>query len=123
MSEAPATMDLNDARLFLNRELSWLAFNERVLREACNAGLPLYERIRFLALFSANLDEFFMVRVAGLKQQLAGGVAAPEADGMLPAEQLAAISEKAHSLVAQLGPLWREDLLPALGTVGVSLLA
>ncbi len=123
MPDLPASAELSDARLFLNRELSWLAFNERVLREACNAGLPLYERIRFLALFAANLDEFFMVRVAGLKQQLAGGVAAPEADGMLPIEQLAAISERAHSLVAQLGPLWLGELLPALGTAGVSLLS
>ncbi len=123
MPEAPATVELNDARLFLNRELSWLAFNERVLGEARNGGLPLYERIRFLALFAANLDEFFMVRVAGLKQQLAGGVAAPEADGLLPAEQLAAISERAHALVAQLGPLWRGELLPALSAVGVSLLS
>ncbi|MGO8968028.1 MAG: polyphosphate kinase 1 [Myxococcaceae bacterium] len=123
MSDLPVSGDLNDARLFLNRELSWLAFNERVLREASNPGLPLYERIRFLALFAANLDEFFMVRVAGLKQQLAGGVAAPEADGLLPVEQLAAISERAHSLVAQLGPLWLSELLPALGAAGVSLLS
>jgi polyphosphate kinase len=116
-------VELNDSSLFLNRELSWLAFNERVLREATNAGLPLYERIKFLALFAANLDEFFMVRVAGLKQQLAGGVAAPEADGMLPAEQLAAISERVHGLVGRLGRLWGEELLPALTAAGVSLLS
>jgi polyphosphate kinase len=116
-------VDLTDPQLFLNRELSWLAFNERVLREARNAGLPLYERIRFLALYAANLDEFFMVRVAGVKQQLAGGVASPEADGMLPVEQLAAIAERAHTLVAEQGRLWREELVPALHTHGVSLLS
>jgi polyphosphate kinase len=109
--------------MFLNRELSWLAFNERVLREARNAGLPLYERIKFLALFAANLDEFFMVRVAGVKQQLAGGVASPEADGMLPAEQLSGIAERAHQLVAEQGRLWREELAPALQASGVSLLS
>jgi polyphosphate kinase len=112
-----------DTALFINRELSWLAFNERVLREAHNASLPLYERIKFAALFAANLDEFFMVRVAGLKQQLAGGVAAPEADGMLPAEQLAAISDRAHGLVTELGRLWAEALLPGLTANGVSLLS
>ncbi len=119
----PSSVDLTDPSLFLNRELSWLAFNERVLREATNPGLPLYERIKFLALFSANLDEFFMVRVAGLRQQLAGGVVAPEADGMLPADQLAAISERVHGLVARLGRLWGEELVPALNAAGVSLLS
>jgi polyphosphate kinase len=123
-SQGVAPVDLTDPRLFINRELSSLAFNERVLREAGNAVLPLYERIKFLALFAGNLDEFFMVRVAGVKQQMAGGVSPAEAaDGMVPAEQLAAISERAHALVVEQGRLWQKELLPALAAAGVSILA
>ena len=80
-----------DRHLFLNRELSWLAFNERVLAEARNPSLPMHERIKFLSIVSSNLDEFFMVRVAGIKQQAQGVVADLPADGMLPGEQLTAI--------------------------------
>ncbi|HEX4620614.1 MAG TPA: RNA degradosome polyphosphate kinase, partial [Myxococcaceae bacterium] len=94
-------VEIHDPKLFLNRELSWLAFNERVLSEARDASLPLFERLKFLTIVSSNLDEFFMVRVAGLKQQILGGVADTPADGMLPAEQLAAISERAHAMVAE----------------------
>ncbi len=77
-------METRDPKLFINRELSWLEFNERVLAEARDASLPVYERLKFLAIVASNLDEFFMVRVAGLKQQLASGVAETAADGMLP---------------------------------------
>src|SRR5690349_6055614 len=76
--------DAPDARLYINRELSWLAFNERVLSEARDESLPLYERLKFLGIVASNLDEFFMVRVAGLKQQIVGGVAELPADGMRP---------------------------------------
>src|SRR5438874_2338014 len=89
-----------DPRLFINRELSWLAFNERVLGEARDRSLPLYERLKFLAIVSSNLDEFFMIRVAGLKQQLLDRVGEPPADGMGPADQLAAISTRVHALIA-----------------------
>src|SRR6476620_10128115 len=89
----------SDRNLFINRELSWLAFNERVLAEARNASLPLLERLKFLSISSGNLDEFFMVRVAGLKQQLTGGVVELPADGMLPTESLSSISERAHQMV------------------------
>ncbi|MFL5357879.1 polyphosphate kinase 1 [Archangium sp.] len=115
-------VEFNDPQLFINRELSWLAFNERVLDDARDRELPLYERLKFFAIASSNLDEFFMVRVAGLKQQLASGVAETAADRMLPAEQLSAISERAHGLVDAASRLWVEELLPGLAAAGVSLL-
>ncbi|WP_233261423.1 polyphosphate kinase 1 [Vitiosangium sp. GDMCC 1.1324] len=115
-------MEFNDPQLFINRELSWLAFNERVLDDARNRELPLYERLKFFAIASSNLDEFFMVRVAGLKQQLASGVAETAADGMLPAEQLSAISERVHKLVDAASRLWVEELQPGLVAAGVSVL-
>ena len=101
----------HDPRLFINRELSWISFNERVLGEAKDASVPLYDRLKFLGIVSTNLDEFFMVRVAGLKQQLLGGVSETPAAGMLPVEQLAAISERAHALVAEQYRLWNGELL------------
>ncbi|QRO02442.1 polyphosphate kinase 1 [Archangium violaceum] len=115
-------VQFNDPQLFINRELSWLAFNERVLDDARDRELPLYERLKFFAIASSNLDEFFMVRVAGLKQQLASGVAETAADGMLPAEQLSAISERVHRLVDSASRLWVEELQPGLTAAGVSVL-
>jgi len=115
-------VDLNDPQLFINRELSWLAFNARVLADIKDASLPIYERLKFFAITSSNLDEFFMVRVAGLKQQLASGVAETAADGMLPADQLAAISERTHAMVDEIYRLWREELLPKLASHGVAVL-
>jgi polyphosphate kinase len=112
----------NDRHMFINRELSWLEFNERVLADAQDVSLPVYERLKFLSIVASNLDEFFMVRVAGLKQQLAGGVAETAADGMLPAEQLTAISERAHATVKAQYRVWRDELLPALAQVGVHVL-
>jgi polyphosphate kinase len=121
--KSPATAETAEVepRLFLNRELSWLAFNARVLEEARDATLPLYERLKFLGIVSSNFDEFFMIRVAGLKQQILGRVAETPADGLTPAEQLAAISDKAHQLIAEQDRLWREELLPALATNGIHL--
>src|ERR671938_1023121 len=83
---------------FLDRELSWLAFNNRVLELAQDPQLPLLERARFLAIFASNLDEFFMVRVAGLKRRIATGLAVTAASGLEPRQVLDRISEKAHEL-------------------------
>ncbi|HEY8209236.1 MAG TPA: polyphosphate kinase 1 [Myxococcaceae bacterium] len=113
-------MDSLDPRQFLNRELSWLAFNERVLGEARDAALPIYERLKFLGIVASNLDEFFMVRVAGLKQQVAGGVVDVAADGLSPVAQLAAIRERAHPMVAEAYRVYREEILPALDRSGLS---
>src|SRR5882672_1463891 len=111
--------DPANAKLFINRELSWLEFNSRVLDEARDASVPLLERLKFLAIVASNLDEFFMIRVAGLKQQLSGNVAETPADGLTPAEQLAAISARAHAMVAEQYRVWREEVGPGLERAGV----
>jgi polyphosphate kinase len=98
----------------VNRELSWLEFNQRVLDEAADPSLPAYERLKFLGITASNLDEFFMVRVAGLKTQIEEGVTETPADGMLPEEQLAAVSRRAHRMVAEQYRVWREEVQPAL---------
>src|SRR6188768_2625297 len=108
-------------RLF-NRELSWLAFNRRVLEEATNAAHPLLERLRFLSISGNNLDEFFMVRVAGLKGHQLLGVEEPSADGMSPAQQLAAIAEEADKLTLSHQQVWTE-LREALGEAGLTVIS
>ncbi len=110
-----------DARLFINRELSWLEFNARVLAEAVTHSVPLYERLKFLAIFSTNLDEFFMVRAAGLQAQLFSEIEEVPPDGMTPEQQLTAISKRAHELVAEQNRVWNEHVRPALRDVGVAL--
>jgi polyphosphate kinase len=105
---------------YFNRELSWLAFNRRVLEEACNPHHPLLERLRFLSISASNLDEFFMVRVAGLKAHQALGVEERSADGMTTLQQLTAIEEEADRLVASQEEVWR-GLREALAAVDVIL--
>ena len=103
---------------YFNRELSWLAFNRRVLEEACNKAHPLLERLRFLSISASNLDEFFMVRVAGLKAHQALGVEERSADGLTPGQQLTAIIVEADRLVTNQHEVW-DDLLTALGAAGM----
>ena len=107
---------------FFNRELSWLAFNRRVLEEACNGAHPLLERLRFLSISGNNLDEFFMVRVAGLKGHQLLGVEERSADGLTPAQQLAAIAEASDLLSASQQEVW-SDIADALGECGFEVLA
>jgi polyphosphate kinase len=109
------------ASRYFNRELSWLAFNRRVLEEACNPAHPLLERLRFLSISGSNIDEFFMVRVAGLKGQQLAGIEEPSADGLTPTQQLAAIAREADALTASQQQVWR-DLRAALRDAGLAVL-
>src|SRR5262245_2934530 len=94
--------NLEDPALYINRELSWLEFNRRVLEEAQDKNVPLLERLKFLAIFSGNLDEFFMVRVGGLMQKVHAGITRSSgADKMLPTEQLEKISQTVNELVTE----------------------
>jgi polyphosphate kinase len=115
--------DLEDARLFINRELSWLQFNWRVLEEATDESHPLLERVKFLAIFSSNLDEFFMIRVSGLRHQLAAQTVDTPPDGMTPAEQLAEIRRQLSPKLARQSACWRDDLIPKLRQAGIHVLS
>lgn len=118
----PAPAAETDPRRYFNRELSWLSFNRRVLEEACNPAHPLLERLRFLSISGNNLDEFFMVRVAGLKAQQLLGVEETSADGMTPAQQLAAIAIEADALTTAQQGVWA-DLREMLREAGVVVLS
>lgn len=115
--------DLFDPRLYANRELSWLTFNAHVLEEAQDSRNPLLERLKFLAIFSSNLDEFMMIRYAGLKEQVAAGIVTPTADGMTPQDQLDAIAKKVHAQVLKHRRVLRSEVLPALEERGVVVVA
>lgn len=107
-ADVPAPVTMTSSNRFINRELSWLAFNTRVLEEASNLEHPLLERVRFLSISASNLDEFYTVRVAGLKGQVDAQVIAPSQDGLTPAQQLVAINQKAAELLMAQKSCWRE---------------
>lgn len=108
---------------YINRELSWLDFNERVLEEALDERLPLLERVKFLSIFSSNLDEFFMIRISGLRSQLEAGILKAPPDGMTPGEQLAEIRERLQPMLKAVMKCWHQDLLPKLASAGINVLA
>ena len=108
---------------FFNRELSWLAFNERVLEQATDSATPLFERLKFAAIVASNLDEFFMVRVASMKQAVDEGRTTVDPSGRSPARQLAEVSDRAHALTAALYTLTCAELIPSLAAHSVHVMA
>src|SRR5262245_25598310 len=118
-NHAPA---LDDPTLYINRELSWLEFNRRVLEEARDSSVPLLERLKFLAIFGSNLDEFFMVRVGGLQQKVHANIALGSgADRMPPREQLDRIRQVVRQSLAEVDACLRGEVLPALEKEGIVL--
>ena len=111
--------DLDDSELYANRELSWLDFNERVLELAEDERMPLLERVKFLAIYTSNLDEFFMVRVAGLHDQVDAGIDARGADGLSPYETVERINERTRQLAGRKSRAWREAVRPELAEAGI----
>lgn len=117
------SMDYLKAENLINRELSWLEFNQRVLDEAADMSNPLMERLKFLAIVSSNFDEFFMVRVGSLNDQINAGFARPDATGLTPAAQLEEIARRTNILVADEYDLWSGKLVPELRENGIHILS
>lgn len=121
MSPKPKRKRSIESERYFNRESSWLQFNRRVLEEAKNPENPLLERLKFLAIFESNLDEFYMVRVSGLIEQYESGVVEPSADGLTPNEQLELISAEASPLRQSASSVWQDELRPLLSEQGVNI--
>ena len=119
---ADTQINLDDPRLYINREVSWIQFNERVLEEALDRRHALLERVKFLAISASNLDEFFMIRVSALRRQLINGVLETPPDGMTSSEQVAAIRQEVIAQLARQSACWHQDLKPALQAVGIQIL-
>ncbi|GJL69203.1 MAG: polyphosphate kinase [Nitrospirales bacterium] len=120
----PEVIDsLDDPKLYLNRELSWLEFNKRVLEEAEDPSHPLLERVKFLSIFFNNLDEFFMIRISGLREQLSSGVLEAALDGMSPSDQLGRIRDALLRSFSRITQCWQNDLLTRLTEAHIRILA
>src|SRR5258707_6605313 len=113
------SLDLNRADLYINRELSWIEFNRRVFEEAQDSHNPLIERIKFLSIFDTNLDEFIMIRLAGLKDQSVAHVTSLSPDGLTGEQQLRAVREELGPLLQETRQYWPSELLPALASAHI----
>ncbi len=114
-------INLKSSEYYINRELSWLKFNDRVLEEAADSSHPLLERLKFIAIFSSNLDEFYMIRVAGVKEQIHAEIKDPKADGLEPKEVDRLISLHTHEAVSRQAGILKDDILPKLKQKGIRL--
>lgn len=121
--KTPPAANLNHPTYYINRELSWLEFNRRVLSEALEERTPLLERVKFLSIFSSNLDEFFMIRVSGLRRQLASGALKAPPDGLSPARQLSEIRERLLPMLHKVTACWRDDIQPRLTEAGIRIVS
>src|ERR1044072_7152254 len=117
--EGPQEAPFSNPQHFINRELSWLEFNRRVLEEAQHPTQPLIERVKFLTIFSSNLDEFFEIRVAGIKQQIESETSDVGPDGLSPTETFNAIDRLVHELVTTEYALWNQEIAPLLAKNGI----
>ncbi|HEV3099237.1 MAG TPA: hypothetical protein VGY75_05945, partial [Candidatus Udaeobacter sp.] len=117
--DGPQEARFSDPENFINRELSWLEFNRRVLEEAQDPTQPLIERVKFLTIFSSNLDEFFEIRVAGIKQQIKSETSDIGPDGLSPTDTFDRIQKTVRELVATQCALWKNELLPELAQNGI----
>ena len=120
--KSESQVSFNDPQCYFNRELSWLEFNYRVLHEALDARTPLLERLKFSAIFRSNLDEFLMIRVSTLKQQVKSGVTKLSPDGRTPRQQLSELEQKLRPMVAKQHQNFERELRPQLVNIGVNLL-
>ena len=107
---------------FINRDLSWVEFNKRVLEEALNPEVPLLEKVKFISIFCSNLDEFYMIRIAGIKEQIAANVEEPSIDGLTPIEQLKKVEKALKPLLKTLDNFWMDEIIPALKENNINLL-
>src|ERR687893_830775 len=123
MTDVARRPSLSDPQLYINRELSWLGFNDRVLEQARDERHPLLERVRFVAISETNLDEFFMIRVAGLQQQVASELPNPIPDGMTPEEQLLCIRQHTEGFFEERRRILNKELIPALEEEGIKLVS
>src|SRR3712207_1977103 len=119
MTDVARRPSLSDPSLYINRELSWLAFNDRVLAQARDERHPLLERVRFVSISEINLDEFFMIRVSGLQQQVASELPNPVPDGMTPEEQLTRVHDHTEGFFAEQRRVLRGEIFPALEEEGI----
>src|SRR2546422_9538493 len=111
---SPTSSDLHRPDLYINRELSWIEFNRRVLEEAQDSRHPLLERVKFISIFETNLDEFIMIRLAGLKDQVDARTSPRSPDGRTAEQQLAAVRKRLAPLIQEVREYWRNKLLPLL---------
>src|SRR5947209_15745148 len=111
--EIPA-VDIERPDLYINRELSWIEFNRRVFEEAKDSRHPLLERVKFVSIFETNLDEFIMIRQAGLKDQMESRKSLRSPDGRTPEQQLVAVRQRLAPLIQEVRQYWRDELLPLL---------
>lgn len=114
MSEKDLLKKYNNPKNFFNRDLSWVEFNRRVLEEALNPDLPLLDKVKFVSIFSSNLDEFYMIRISGLKEQIAAQVAEPKLDGLTPQEELLKVEKALKPMLETLMNLWSKEIVPEL---------